>query len=408
MKDNITIGLYGIDGTFNYGGEAIIRGTEIILRNTFKNLDIKYLSLNPKDDKKRLKGCDVEINARKTHNKWSLGRLNNLFAYYSGFYFNKLYIEDLEWINDCDIIFSVGGDNYALPANYYENYYKKFYSQYVHFGNIVKNKNKKLVIWGASIGPFEPTKGAKSVFSKHLKSVDLILSRERNTTNYLKNCLNINENVSEFPDPAFSIPIVNEIFDVNPKLVIGINLSPLSSFYVFGQGYSNSVIENHVQIIEMLIKTFNAEILLIPHVISSQAVNDDLNYMKIIRDKISEEYVNDVKLIEEDIGFVNTKTILSSCDLVIAVRMHCAINAISVGIPTIFIAYSTKAYGMAEYVYGNEKWLINLEHLNSKNLELIVKKMLSEKDSIKKYLNIKKNYLKQRSYLAANEIKKIL
>jgi len=63
--------------------------------------------------------------------------------------------------------------------------------------------------------------------------------------------------------------------------------------------------------------------------------------------------------------------------------MHCAINAIEAGVPTIFIAYSQKAVGMAEYVYGNKKWVIPIEKLTEDRLLALVKAQLSEKDSIK-------------------------
>ena len=54
IKENPTIGLYGIGGVYNYGCEAIVRGTEIILRKKWPNIQIKYASLRPEDDKRRI------------------------------------------------------------------------------------------------------------------------------------------------------------------------------------------------------------------------------------------------------------------------------------------------------------------------------------------------------------------
>lgn len=48
------------------------------------------------------------------------------------------------------------------------------------------------------------------------------------------------------------------------------------------------------------------------------------------------------------------------CDFVIAARMHCAVNAVSTGVPALFLAYSEKAKGMAEYVYGSNEPVIPL------------------------------------------------
>ena len=79
--------------------------------------------------------------------------------------------------------------------------------------------------------------------------------------------------------------------------------------------------------------------------------------------------------------------------------MHCAINSISIGIPTIFLAYSRKAYGMSEYIYGNSNWVIPLKNSNE---ELIPK--------INELIHINKNLIKKsRLNLNINEdIKKLL
>ena len=67
-----------------------------------------------------------------------------------------------------------------------------------------------------------------------------------------------------------------------------------------------------------------------------------------------------VSVVEDDPGFIGIKKILASCDIVAAARMHCAINALSLGVPTILISYSEKSIRMAEYVYGHTKWVFPL------------------------------------------------
>ena len=54
------------------------------------------------------------------------------------------------------------------------------------------------------------------------------------------------------------------------------------------------------------------------------------------------------------------KSDLARCNFVIAARMHCAINAITMNVPTIFLSYSEKAKGMAEYVYGTSHGVFSL------------------------------------------------
>lgn len=387
-KDDLTIGLYGIFGVYNYGCEAIVRGTEIILHEIWPDARIKYISLRPEDDKNRLKGCNVEVIPRKSHNLLSISRLNGIVGQITGFYSKRFFQEDLRWVDDCDVIFSIGGDLYTLPPNY-KDHKKRYYNPLIHFGEVVKLRGKKLVIWGASIGPFEEHQmiKAKKAFIDHLDQVDLITSREPVTTRYLKN-LGI-KNVIECADPAFAVPKPNHANkkDLNSdKFHIGINLSPLSSIYSF-KSDMREVIKRQADLVTVLIKKFDAHVSLIPHVVCDfNESDDDLRYLKHIKSFIPKDIVDQVEVVEGDFGFIETKKILSSCDVVIAARMHCAINAVSLSVPTIFLAYSKKAEGMAEYVYGNNRWTLPLKEFDKDIIELI-SHILNEK-SLFKDLNI--------------------
>jgi polysaccharide pyruvyl transferase WcaK-like protein len=73
--------------------------------------------------------------------------------------------------------------------------------------------------------------------------------------------------------------------------------------------------------------------------------------------------------------------------------MHCSINAISAGVPTILVSYSQKAVGMAEYVYGSRKWVIPIKEFNSLLLINLVKDMLSEYSFIADYLKYRIPYI---------------
>ncbi len=377
-----TIGLYGIGGIYNYGCEAIVRGTEIILRKTWPDVRIIYASLRPEDDKRRLKGSNVEIIPRKVYPRWTIQWFGNALRTITGIPC-PVYREDLSWVDECDIILSIGGDIYTLPPKYKDRPLFPYYQPLIHFGNIVKKRGKKLVIWGASIGPFEGFPKAKRAFIDHLQTVDLITSREPRTTLYLKS-IGIIDNVLECPDPAFMMSSSAEQTIASPsnhKIKIGLNLSPLSTLYSFGNIERSEVISKQADIIVSLIKQFDAEVLLIPHVVCDFNINDDdLRYLKAIRDAIPNKLLDRVHLVDNDPGFLGTKKILAECDIVIAARMHCAINAVAAGVPTIFIAYSQKAVGMAEYVYGNKEWVISLKELSEDKLLSLVKTQLLLKD----------------------------
>ncbi len=404
-KNNYTIGLYGIAGVYNYGCEAIIRGTEMIIHKKWPNAHIKYASLRPEDDKKRLEGCNIEIMPRKPFPRSTIPGINRMLSTFTGLHFKTPYREDLDWSKDCDMIFSIGGDLYTLHPQHKDHKIKRYYNPLIHFGDIVKSKGIPFVIWGASVGPFEGWPKTKKYFIKHLQEVDLITSREHITTNYLKdNGLN---NVIECADPAYLVPLPKIKENSKEKITIGINLSPLSSFFSFHPGQKNEIIEKQAKIIESLIKKFKANIILIPHVVCDfNEDDDDLRYLRQVKSKISENLKDDVFLITDDIGFIKTKEVLSKCDIVIAARMHCAINSISLGIPTIFLSYSQKAFGMAEYVYGNTKMVIPLnEFMNPEKTFKLIEYMLE--GDITNFINKRMISIKKEAYFPINHIENL-
>ena len=139
-----------------------------------------------------------------------------------------LYREDLKWVNDCDVIFSIGGDIYTLPPGFKNSNFKPYYSNMIHFGNLFMKKEIRFEL-GASIWPFEDSFNAKNAFSNHDKKVDLITFREPKTSSYLR-FLGIQENVIICKYPAFAISkIKNTNYKSNKR--IGINLSPHSSYH---------------------------------------------------------------------------------------------------------------------------------------------------------------------------------
>lgn len=77
-------------------------------------------------------------------------------------------------------------------------------------------------------------------------------------------------------------------------------------------------------------------------------------------------------------GFLEAKRLLRKCRVVVAARMHCAINAVSEGTPTIFLTYSEKAKGMARYIYGDDRWQIPLEEIEDRLVNMVYKLLKDE------------------------------
>lgn len=407
MKKKNRIALYGIGGLYNYGCEAIVRGCVALLREFDSEAIINYYTPLREDSNVI---SDLKINTILIKNTQKLifrRGINKIFRkinipYAMKFPINKKVIEDN------DIIISIGGDMYTI-AKYLRNRDKYVYkNSLVDFGNVALEKGKKIIIIGASIGPFGDYRKAVDYYSEHLKRCELILCREKNSISYLKS-INVDRNVTLFPDPAFFV--INSA----PKAVdsykdakyIGLNLSPLSFYETYG-GITTEVINILKTLIEEIIEKTETPIMLIPHVFNVKENDNDLLFLTTIKDSLSAHVKQRVKIVEPD-GFIDVKQYLRKCKMVIAARMHCGVNAVCEGIPTIFLAYSSKAIGMAEFVYDSSDFVLKLEDIEQDILINLTQKMLCEKNSIHEYLvqrvmSIREEYKNEYAYQKLKEM----
>lgn len=363
--------LIGIGGTYNYGCEAIVRGTVAILKAYDAGIDVNYASYNYVDDVHRLADCDVKIISRPRRKKWTFRNIVRKALSYVGIAYTLPY-DSLKWIKSFDTVFSIGGDIYTLSSSgTYDKSLPLFLEQ-------CQSSGLKYVLWGASVGKFEKNDNALTFFQRHLPKIDCIVARERNTVDYLKT-LGCEKNVFLAPDPAYFVPCsVAGLKESDKRWVVGINLSPLSALYEYGD--IALAIRNQSRAIAGLIEKKNCSILLIPHVITSNANDNDLSYLRLIQKDISPQYRDAVTLVDSDPGFVGIKRYLSRCDYVVAARMHCAINAITTGVPTLFLSYSEKAKGMSRYVYGTADYVASVKDFE--NTEFIMSKLCSLPENV--------------------------
>jgi polysaccharide pyruvyl transferase WcaK-like protein len=126
-----------------------------------------------------------------------------------------------------------------------------------------------------------------------------------------------------------------------------------------------------IEAINYLIEKYNAIVLLIPHIISSQdeLFGDDRTAIRKIYDAIEGEKRKKVIPILEDYSSEELKSIIGTCDIFIGMKMHANIAALSQCIPTIAIAYSHKFHGIMKML-GQERFV-----LNATNSEEVIRKM---------------------------------
>ena len=121
--------------------------------------------------------------------------------------------------------------------------------------------------------------------------------------------------------------------------------------------------------IGIVIDEYNLSVLLIPHVIplDGNNSNNDYVYMKKIIDSLP-EYREKLKIMDAGLNSVETKYVIGQCSYYIGARTHSTIAALSNKVPTVSIAYSTKAKGLNRDLFGERPVVIDLENLNSKSL----------------------------------------
>jgi len=370
--------LIGIEGVYNYGCEAIVRGTESIIRSEYPSAEITYASCRPHDDKMRLAGCEVKIVRRKMPGRYSLRNIMRKTLSLGGIKWSPI-MDSRSLLRNCDAVFSIGGDIYTL------NSIGGYSMSFPKFGETSLLNGIPYVLWGASVGPFSTNPAAEKAYARHLKRVSIITAREPETIKYLKT-LGVHENVLPCADPAFVVaPEIGVSNGPNAGVgTIGINLSPLSALY--GRHSQQESIDMQAGAIERIIKTLGVRIVLIPHVVCGfNEVDDDFEYLRRLRQSISPEYRGNVGQLEKDLGFIGTKREIIKCNIIVAARMHCAINALAACVPTIFVSYSRKAAGMCRYVYGNGEWLVPIDRIASCGGK--IETMLGKEREIRDYLS---------------------
>jgi polysaccharide pyruvyl transferase WcaK-like protein len=394
--------LIGIGGVYNYGCEGIVRGTVALLKEKLPQASVFYASLDFDRDQKALTDLNIQI-IDVSLKKFPFRRIYNGIRRRIGMG-NAFGPWNLSLLPQCDIAFSIGGDIYTIDANTNPNSYSH---PLVEVGEYLISKDVKYVLWGASVGPFSKFPEIESYFHNHLKNCTLVFARETITKNYLDQLSGIN--VVEVADPAFFMEPADHVVKVlekTEKIRIGLNLSRLS----IAQRYpKNEWMQQESRIIESIIALAaipNTEILLIPHVQpDDKSMDDDYEFLSYIQKLLEQE---NIKLLPSGLGAPQTKRIIADCDVLIAARMHCAIAGSSIGVPTIFLAYSPKAVGMAEYIYGDKRYCLDLDEINSAQLVDKVNEILNNKNEISAYLKDRLHIWKAKALVAADSLIKIL
>jgi len=373
--------LAGHGGSYNRGCEAIIRSTILMLSDEFGSVDTIVSSLDYDYEKNMHFGNNDNVIPAYSRDLWEpftidwfKRQLCRLFSVN-----NNLQIEFgpvIRCLKNIDVVLSVGGDNYTLDYNFPE--------YFVNLNKALKQKGKKLVIWGASVGPFEGSPRKQEIIDS-ITSVDLITARETCTIEYLKS-IGVEKNVRRVADPAFLLPLnpikMPEEWQASNG-ILGFNVSPILHKYTQNHG-DDEILKEVVDFLRGVIKTKNMFVLLIPHVTKPDNFNNDYTFMQTIYSQLKE--TKGIGIVSPEYNAMQMKYIISQCRFFIGARTHATIAAFSTGVPTISIGYSLKSRGINQDLFGHTDYVLDIKDLSFRSLSDKFTLLLEQEGQIRQRL----------------------
>lgn len=375
----------------NRGCEAIVRGTMEILRQEFgPDIHAKagvYAASNIVQEQNTAE-TDAAVNSfclDGMEPRWSRVWWEMQVNRRLGTSFAAQHRPLVKPLSSACVALEVGGDNYSL----YHTGGKP--ERFMAVDRFIQKRGIPVVLWGASVGLFDRDSIFAPIMFRHLRNLDAIFVREMESLKYL--CANgVSENVHIVADPAFVMNSVEpppaKIGFPLPERAIGINLSPMVAYYR-GKNSATTDLNEWLGFCVGLVKSvaeLRRPILLIPHVCSEDPGNDDFQLLHAICQTVKGEVKVPVHVLPQGLSAAELKWIIARCAVFAGARTHSTIAALSSRVPTLSIAYSLKARGINQDIYGNLDYCISVADLTPANFMERLKTLLENESVIRAHL----------------------
>lgn len=287
---------------------------------------------------------------------------------YSVLPLNILLNRELRAYRDCDMILDLSGDTFSddpHPLQTVLHCFQLLPAIFLH---------KPYILVSQSVGMFR-TYFTKRLACYILRYAKLIIAREYVTVNYLVDKLKIDKNKVQC---AIDVGFLLRPQQLTIHHYIGVNVSQIIGRWMRKSGdYINLM----VKLVDKMAE--NNKVILIPHVtgegyaLGNNRIHDD----RIIAHQIYKRLQNhqNVNVINKVYDTDYTKGIIAKCDCFVGARFHACLAAISQGIPTIMLAYSHKALGMASLI--NKTW-VQVIDVREKSLDFLLTEIYAKAEMI--------------------------
>ncbi len=194
---------------------------------------------------------------------------------------------------------------------------------------IVRRAGKELVLSPQTIGPFSSS-FARVLGKSALRNASLVLARDPKSMKILEKMSVTSRRLST--DVVFNLPVP----EVTKDGGVILNVSGLlyrGSSLVGKEIYQSQTKE----LIERLLAD-GKRITLLPHVLEGSSTDNDVDVSRELFDEYSSRGVE----LFVPANLEDARSRISSADILIGARMHACLNALSVGVPAVALAYSRK------------------------------------------------------------------
>ena len=311
--------LYGHGGAYNHGSEAAVRCTIALLRERAPGCRVTLCSHFPEQD--RAFGMDADELVGR-----DLSAGTNAGAYAGA----------IRRITADTVCLSVGGDNYCYPN----------WQRYAAIHYAALERGAKSVLWSCSVEPSmldEEMLGA--LRTHHRIAVRESLSYRALTERGLTN-------VVQTADAAFLLP--PQETELPPRPYAALNLSPLAL------RKHPLVLNAYQRLTDEIIERTDWNVALVPHV--EMPSDNDCEALSLLTGPEARLY-----RVPPGLTAAQYKYIIGHAELCAAARTHAAIAAWSAGVPSLVLAYSAKARGIARDL-GQESCALDLATLDGARL----------------------------------------
>jgi colanic acid/amylovoran biosynthesis protein len=398
----------------NRGCEAIVRGTLEILRREF-GADIRaavasfqHKSLVDRQAAEETDPAITHVALERSLDRWS-GRWWRYQILRCSNPFGDLRHRMLDsHLPAACAMLQVGGDNYTL--DYGAPSEKGLPARWMALDRYAWRAGLPVVLWGASVGPFDAAAPEQQLaMFQHLAKMRGIFVRETISQRYLTR--NVVPNVHLVADPAFLMkprkPAADAFGFSIPEAPIGLNFSPLMARYVTS-GDRSRWIQFCAEIVKGALQLTKRSILLIPHVTSNAPGADDAVLLAAVAER-SAGGVGRVRCVPGTLAAAEYKWLISQCHIFAGARTHATIAAFSTGVPTLSLAYSAKARGLNQDLFGSQDYCMGTSELAAPEIVISrLKRVLDEADTIRTRLRQVLPGVLDRAYSAGPLLRRLI